>query len=59
MKHAYLFEVYKYGYDVESPEYVEYRGENLLYARINLFLALPKAYILNEYLLNEYTQVKA
>jgi len=45
----YLFEIYKYGYGIESPEYVEYMGNNLLNARMNLFLDLPKAYILNEY----------
>ena len=49
MKHAYLFEVYKYGYDVESPEYLDYFGEKMEVARDLLMADFPKAYILNEY----------
>jgi hypothetical protein len=49
MNEIYLFEIYEYGYDDNTAIYVEYIGNSLLNARMNLFLDLPKAYILNEY----------
>jgi hypothetical protein len=50
MKQIYLFEVYKYGYDVESPEYEEVMSQSIEDARSKLLTWYPKAYILNEYI---------
>ena len=49
MKHVYLFEAYKFGYDVEHAEYLEYDAESIEDARYLLMADFPKAYVLNEY----------
>jgi hypothetical protein len=50
MKHVYLFEIYKYGYDIESPEYEEEIAQSIEEARSKLLVMYPKAHILNEYI---------
>jgi hypothetical protein len=50
MTHVYLFEVYKYGYEVESPEYEEETGQSIEEARSKLLAMYPKSHILNEYI---------